>query len=201
MRRTAVISVVLALVSSFTVLAAGPASASPSEGDGCYPTNYGVKYEIRTATSNPVVTHAWNKVLAPGGSWNRKTTITKVNYVEASVQYHSEASIGAEKVIAKAEVKVGVDLRLAGAHTRTKSIEESVTLNNNTGKNREYVVFYGTVKHSGRYKKWWCNSSTYKVGVKYGKWKSWSVVSDGTVRCDLSAPNRVAKKAKALYCG
>lgn len=200
MRRSAAISVVLALVSSFTVLAAAPASASPDEGDGCYPTNYGVKYEIRSATSSPVVTHAWNKVLAPGGSWNRKTTITKVNYVEASVQYHAEASIGADKVIAKAELKVGVDLRVAGSHTRTTSIEENVSIHNSTGKNREYVVFSGTVKHSGRYKKWWCNND-YTIGVKYGNWKSWSVVSDGTVRCDLSAPNRVAKKAKALYCG
>ena len=176
------------------------ASASPSEGDGCYPTNYGVRYEIRSADRKPVVTHAWNKVLAPGGTWSRKTTITKINYVEASVQYHAEASAGADAVIGKAEVKVGVDLRAAGAHTRSSSYEDMVSLHNTTKQNREYVVFSGTVKHFGRYKKWWCNSD-YTVGVKFGRWRSWTVVSDGSIRCDLSAPNRVARRAKALYCG
>jgi hypothetical protein len=198
LRRTAAVAA-LALIGGLT--ATPPAVASPSAGDGCYPVNYGVRYGIVRATRAPVVTHAWNKVLAPGGSWSKKTTITKVNQVEASVQYHSEVSVGAEKVIAKAEAKVGMDLRAAGSATRSSSIEEQVSLTNSTKQNREYVVFAGTIRHSGRYKKWWCNSSTYKVEVKYGRWKSWTVMTDGTIRCDLTAPNRVARRAKALYCG
>jgi len=200
-RRTAALAA-LALISPLAALStASPASASPSAGDGCYPVNYGVRYEIRTASKTPVVTHAWNKVLAPGGSWSKKTTISKINYVEASVQYHSETSVGADSVIAKAEAKVGVDLRAAGSHTRSTAIEEQVSLHNSTGKNREYVVYSGTMKHYGRYKKWWCNSSTYKIETKFGNWKSWTVVSDGTVRCDLTAPNAVSRRAKNLYCG
>jgi hypothetical protein len=202
MNRRTVIAVALSLLTPVAVAVAAPtASASPSAGDGCYPTNYGVRYEIRTADSTPVVTHAWNKVLAPGGSWSRTTTIAKITVVEASVEYHSEASVGADTVLAKAEVKAGINLRAAGAHTRSKSIEEMVSLRNTTKRNREYVVFAGTVKHFGRYKKWTCNSSTYQVETKFGDWKSWTVISDGTIRCDLAAPNRVARKAKAKYCG
>jgi hypothetical protein len=199
-RRTAVVAA-LTLVAPLAALTASPASASPSAGDGCYPVRYGVRYEIRTASKTPVVTHAWNKVLAPGGSWSRKTTISRINYVEASVQYHSEASVGAQGVIAKAEAKVGIDLRAAGSHTRSKAIEEMVSLHNTTRRNREYVVYAGTMKHYGRYKQWWCNSSTYKIQTRFGSWKSWTVVSDGTVRCDLAAPNAVSRRAKSLYCG
>lgn len=200
-RRTAA-AVALTLLAPGALVAAAPsASASPSEGDGCYPTNYGVRYQILSADTAPVVTHAWNKVLAPGGGWSKKTTITKIDYVEASVQYHTEVSAGADTVLAKAEVKAGVTLRAAGAHTRSSSYEEMVSLQNTTRRNREYVVFSGTVKHFGRYKKWWCNNSTYQVETEFGRWKSWTVVSDGTLRCDLEAPNRVAKRAKSLYCG
>jgi hypothetical protein len=202
MNRRTVFAVALSFLTPVAVAVAAPtASASPSAGDGCYPTNYGVHYEIRTAKSAPVVTHAWNRVLAPGSSWSRTTTIDKVTVVEASVEYHSEASAAADTVLAKAEAKAGVSLRAAGTHTRAKSFKEDVSLHNTTKRNREYVVYAGTVKHFGRYKQWTCNSSTYQVETKFGHWKSWTVKSDGTLRCDLAAPNRLATKAKAKYCG
>lgn len=184
------------LVCALGLTAAAPASAVPTE---CDPT-MSRRHRIETYDSKAVVTHAFNKVLAPGSEWRRETTIERVNMVTASVESYGEASAGAEAVIAKAEAKIGVKLKAAGSHTRRTAYSEYISIANSTGRNREYVVFAGTVKHFGRYRAVWCGSD-YRLRYQYGDWKSWTVRSSGTIRCDKAAPNRVARKAKRQYCG
>lgn len=189
---------IMALVAGvLSVTGVAPAGAAV----GCHPPSYGVKRNIVSANSAPVVTHAFNKVLAPGSTWKRTETMEKVNYVEASVEAYAEASAGAGVILSKAEVKVGVNLKAAGSHTRRRSYSEEISIQNSTRRNREYVVYDGTMKHFGRYRERTCPYSTYQVRTTYGRWKSFTVRSSGTIRCDLRAPNAVAVRAKRLYCG
>lgn len=183
-------------MSTMTMTGLAPASAGPTE---CDPS-MAKRYRIETYDKKAVVTHAFNKVLAPGSQWSRTTTIERVNFVKASVEAYAEGTAGAQGVIAKAEVKAGTNLKAAGSHTRRRAYSDYISINNTTKANREYVVYYGTMKHFGKYRATWCGSD-YQLRTQYGKWKSWTVRSSGTVRCDLSAPNRVAAKAKRLYCG
>ncbi len=185
------------IVSASTVVGVSPANAAT----GCYPPTYDTNHKIMTANRTPVVTHALTKVLSPGSSWSRTVTVEKINYVEASVEAYAEASAGAGVVLAKAEVKAGVSLKAAGSHTAKTSYSDRISIRNSTRANREYVVFNGTIKHYGTYRVRSCPYSTYQVHTKYGKWKSWTVRTSGTIRCDLGAPNRVALKAKRMYCG
>lgn len=183
------------MITASLLAVAGPAGAVVTE---CEPS--GKRFRIETLYRSAVVTHAFNKVLAPGSQWSRTTTIEKVNVVQASVEGYVEGSVGAQGVIAKAEVKAGTKLKAAGSHTRKRAYSEHISITNSTRRNREYVVYSGTMKHFGKYRARWCGSD-YRMHTQYGKWKSWTVRSSGTIRCDLTPPNRVAAKAKRMYCG
>lgn len=168
---------------------------------GCYPVGYKTKFDVYSVSHAPVITHAYNWVLAPDGKISRTVTVEKVASVTASVQFQTKASFGAEGVVARASVEAGVTLQAAGTATYSSSVSEYIEQKNTTSANREYVYYRGTMKWSGNYKITYCNSATYQEYSETGTWKSWTVNYEGTVRCDLSAPNTIAAAAKSKYCG
>lgn len=174
-----------------------PAPATAAE--GCYPVNYGVKYEITSNQKDPVVTHAKVLYLPPGGSYSQSTTVSKVDSVTAAVTISTESSVSASGVIAKAEAKVGVQLQASGTSTRSTSFTETWSVENNTGGQKKYVFFHGTMKHSGGFDKKTCSYSTYEVTREPGRWRSWTVDHEGFIRCDLSYSS-IAGEAKAMFC-
>ena len=190
------LAVLLTLALCAVTLVAVPAAAVTTE---CDPS-MNKRYRILTTDKSPKVTHAFTKVLAPGAKWKRETTIERVNVVKASVESYAEGTVGASRIIAKAELKLGLKLKAAGSHTRRSSYSESLSISNNTGRNREYVVFSGTMKHFGKYRIRWCGSD-YRLRTKEGAWRSWTVRTSGTIRCGDPTPSGVPTKARRLYCG
>lgn len=173
------------LVSSALVPLSG-AGASASASGGCYPTGYGVKYAITSASRQPVLTHAKKIFLAPDTTYNNSTTLSKVGSVTAGVTVEAGASAKAGVVLAKAETYVKVSLQASGTSTRTSSISETWSATNNSNRKRTFIFFHGTVKHGGTYVKKTCNSSTYMIEKDHGRWKSWTIDNEGFVRCDLN---------------
>ena len=87
-----------AIVPMVSLFSATPAYAAV----GCYPVGFGAKYDVSSSSSSAVITHAYNWVLAPGGSISRSQTITKVASVTAGVSSTATGSIEAGGVIARA---------------------------------------------------------------------------------------------------
>ncbi len=138
-------------------------ACSAAQGTACHPPSHGIKRDIETSSRTPVVTHAFVKMLAPGPRWRRTTSVQKVTVVEASVKAYAEASAGAGVVLSEAGVKAGVALRAAGSRTRTSAYEDQIEISNDTGRNRKFVVFAGTMKDYGRYRERTGPYSTYTV--------------------------------------
>lgn len=189
-------SAAAALLSASLLAVGSPAQAA----DGCYPVNYGVKWKITTLNSAPVITHALTIPLAPGGSWSQSTTLDKTDQITASVESYAEGTVGAETVIAKASATVGTRLKAAGTKTRRTSYTSTFSQKNDTRRNRHYVFYRATMKKYGQYRRRTCSYSTYQTQDKYGSWKSWPQLHNGTMACYKDAVGPIQRKVKRLYC-
>lgn len=191
----------LAVITSLTVLPT-TTSAFAADGDYCGPETFKSHTYITKAASSAVVTHAFPKDLAPGSSWTQSFTMQKISEVTAGITTNSEASVSADGILAKAEAKIGVTIQAAGKHTRSSSYTETLDIRNSTKRNRQYVVFSGTTKWTGHWRKTHCNLSTRREYSVSGNWKSWTIqTTSNTTRCDLDPSSRLARRAQALYCG
>lgn len=174
--------------------------ASPAAAEACYPPRHvGATYEITSASSAAVVTHAKVINLPPGGTYSRSTTVSRVGSVTAGATISSETSFEAGVVFAKAEEKIGVELQASGTSTRSSAYTETYKVSNTTPGQKRYVLFFGTYKKSGGFVKKTCDARTATIVSTRGSWKSWTVVESGLARCDL-ATTGVGARAKALYC-
>lgn len=184
-------------------VAAPAANAAPQAGDGCYPVGYGkkgLKFATEQEQRTPVVTHAVVHPIAPGGGWNRSTEMSYEKQVSASVENYAEGTVGAEGVIARAEVKAGQRLNEAGSRTTRRSITQSFSLQNSTKRQRDYVFFSARTVYRGSYEVFRCNDRTYEVErVRIGSWRSFSVQATGTYACDLE-PRTALERAVRKIC-
>jgi hypothetical protein len=190
------IALSVALMPVFAAVSAQPAAASTY----CTPGAYKEHYKVSKVHSSPVVTNAYNWVLAPGGKKSETEVIDLKTSVTASVEYSTSASISAGSVIAQASAQTGVKLQASGTVAGGSSFTTYIEQANSTKKNREYVYYRGTMKWYGKYTKYYCDYNSHQVKSRSGSWKSWDINYEGTVRCDLAAPNKVSKKAKTKYC-
>lgn len=186
----------LLVATSLLATTTAPAQAA----EGCYPHGYGVKWKITRLNGAPVVTHARTIPLAPGGSWSQSTTLERTGQITASVEYYTEGSVEAGKVIAKASAKVGSRLQAAGSKTLRRSYSSTFSQTNGTKRNRHYVFYRATQKRYGQYRRRTCNYSTYMTEDRFGKWRSWAQLHNGTMACYKDPVGSIQRKVKRLYC-
>ncbi|MFD3414343.1 hypothetical protein [Streptomyces cyaneofuscatus] len=108
------------------------------------------------------------------------------------------AKVSGKVVLAGLEGSAGLELQAEGKRTNKKS--ESATFK--VSKNGTYVFYAGTRKAGGYYTQWRCDAGTkwIKTG-RYGKAQSWTVKTEGGVRCGAKVPKKSpAATVKKKYC-
>ncbi|WP_148615589.1 hypothetical protein [Nocardioides rubriscoriae] len=156
----------------------------------------GPVYNITSAKSEPVVTHIKKISLAPGGKYAQTTAITKVNTVVAGVTAKTEASFEAGAIFAKAQTKVGFDLKAEDTHTKTTAYTDYIEQSNSTRSHHTYAIYHGTTKVSGGWEQLRCKSGTGWTVTGKGTWKSWRVDDSGTTQCGLGTKDPLALAAQ-----
>ncbi|MFD6803942.1 hypothetical protein ACFWCQ_36840 [Streptomyces cyaneofuscatus] len=145
-----------------------------------------------------VVTHRSVLENYTGGTATKTRKAEKVKEVGASVKATAGAKVSGKVVLASLEGSVGLELQAEGE--RTKKSSESVTFK--VKKNGTYVFYAGTKKAGGYYTQWRCDGGMkwIKTG-RYGKAQSWTVKTEGGVRCGAKPPKKsLAAAVKKKYC-
>ncbi|WP_371547742.1 hypothetical protein OG266_20800 [Streptomyces sp. NBC_00554] len=173
-------------------LPAGVASAAPII---CEP---GYKHATWTSLSSAwVITHAKQINIPQDGTGKYTKSATYRSTVSSGREITAGASYSAQWVISSMDAHVSGTLTKAGE--KTKETSESVEFNFN--KSGTYVVFSGVKKASGYWEAKTCNGSGTGYGKKaYGKARSWSVQTEGGVKCTEAPARGTAKKAAKAYC-
>ncbi len=198
-----VIATVLALAVASPVAASagarGPQGLSIRAGTDvayCEPAN---SYWMSWGTiSKPnVVTHATRYY--NGTSSNESGTFSAAyqTSVTATVTVTAGGSLTAGFVIGKLEVQTSLSLQASG--TRTATYTESVTA---TIPPHTYTVMYaGTLKATGNYTYYHCDSGNGLRLVQSGNALSWTVMEIGAAQCNITQPpGSLAALAKSYYC-
>ncbi|MBM7437400.1 hypothetical protein [Streptomyces sp. HB132] len=189
-----VIAVALAGAAAAVMLAT-PAAAAGND-PMCNPGSTKLTWTQKSKTW--VVTH--RKVLEnyTGGTATKTYGAQKVTEVGASVTATAGAKVSGTVVMASLEGSLGLELMAEGKRTREKS--ESVSFR--VAKDGTYVFYAGTKKAKGYYTQHRCDRGTkwIKTG-RYGKAQSWTVSTEGGVRCATKPPKTsLAAVAKKKYC-
>ncbi|MGW9302549.1 MULTISPECIES: hypothetical protein [Streptomyces] len=145
-----------------------------------------------------VVTHRSVLENYTGGTATKTRKAEKVKEVGASVKATAGAKVSGKVVLASLEGSVGLELQAEGK--RTKKSSESVTFK--VKKNGTYVFYAGTKKAGGYYTQWRCDGGTkwIKTG-RHGKAQSWTVKTEGGVRCGAKVSKKsLAAVVKKKYC-
>lgn len=147
------------------------------------------------------VTHALRVENFTGSPITKTWSVTKRQVLTASVTVTASAagSVSAG-VLGKLEVQTGLELQAIGEATLEVNETTSYTVQPGTGTNAITVIFAGTVQATGNWSYNKC-SSNLTVVRSYGTAKSWTVNTEGGVRCSTAPPSStLAYRAKQLYC-
>ncbi|MFJ5100693.1 hypothetical protein [Streptomyces sp. NPDC088554] len=190
------VALVLAGTAASCMLAA-PAVAAPASNDPmCNPGM--TKLTWFSAQKPWVVTH--RKVLEnyTGGTASKTYSAEKVSEITASVSTTAGAKVSGSVVIGSLEGSLGLELKAEKKSTNKKS--ESVTYK--LSKNGTYVLYSGTRRASGYYTQWRCDRGTKWIATgREGKAVSWTVPTEGGVRCGTTVPKgSLAAVVKKKYC-
>lgn len=178
----------------------------------CRPGRYSTRYKIMTARQAPKVTHVAAHTLPPSGS-HRETRRSKFHQrLSATAKLNGDFSIGASgvfKILVKAEKRLNVSLKAAGARTTRKDVRITRTISNPTNTNKVFVFFRGWTKASGRFRQYFCkiyylpgqNYGPAYVTYRPGKWRSYRVRGEGAPRCGAgSGGNALVAAALRIGC-
>ena len=186
-RRSFVLAPVLALSIGLPVLGLqtgtgigiGRASAAPLI---CEPGDRDAN--ISSISKTYVVTHVGGVQLAPHTTFSQSVTVAKINSVTAGINGTVTVSAKANFILGQAEASASVTLQSSGTSTVQTSISRTWTITNSSSSDREYALYVGTLRVSGRYAYRFCPSpGTHWSAWEYGSWKSWTVRIDGTAMC------------------
>lgn len=147
------------------------------------------------------VTHALRVENFTGSPSTKTWSVTKRQVLTASVTVTASAagSVSAG-VLGKLEVETGLELQAIGETTLEVNETTTYTVQPGTGMDGVTVIFAGTVQATGNWTYNKC-SSNLTVLKSYGTAKSWTVNTEGGVRCSTTPPsNTLAYRAKQLYC-
>ncbi|MEV7427229.1 MULTISPECIES: hypothetical protein [unclassified Streptomyces] len=176
---------------------AGPAVAAPAGNDPmCNPGSNKLTW---SSTSKPwLVTHRKVVENYTGGTATKTFSAQKVSEVTASVTATAGTKVSGKVGIASLEANLGLELKAEKKKTNTKAESISYTLS----KNGTYVLYAGTKKATGYYTQYRCDRGTkwIKTG-RYGKVVSWTVPTEGGLRCGTTPPKAsLAATVKKKYC-
>ncbi|MER6421105.1 hypothetical protein [Streptomyces sp. NPDC001137] len=194
--RTKRLAALLAGALAFTAVTTGHAfAAAPTIVTACDP---GSSWTAWSYTHKAyVITHENDKYNNTGITRSYSITEEVETVVTAGAEATFNTSEKTNVVIGKMEVAVGLNLHYEHASTKKSSITSSFTI---PSSDHLYIFYNGTRKAWGKWSHFHCDSAQSWHITAYKKVKSFSGTSDGSIRCDKSTTNGLAKLAKKKYC-
>ncbi|RZU74911.1 hypothetical protein EV384_3403 [Micromonospora kangleipakensis] len=157
-------------------------------------------FEWSNKVASQTVTHARRLENFTGSDMTLTRSVTRKQTITASLSYTSGATVSASVVVANLDVQTGYTLQAAGEKTTETNISVTATMKSGSGLYGVYIFYGGTLVYSGSYKYQYCNNSGLMQTLQSGKAKSWTIETDGAVRCRGTSPIGLAVKAKSQYC-
>ncbi|MFJ5303606.1 hypothetical protein [Streptomyces sp. NPDC088350] len=132
-----------------------------------------------------------------GGTVTKTYSVEKIYVIGASVTFTAGAEFTEEAVLASMEESADLHLQVSGSHTNKHAESITYTLN----KNDTYVLYAGTRKVTGNWRRSKCEGRFWYGTGQYDKAQSWTEEVDGGVRCGATVPkSSLAYAVKKKYC-
>ncbi|MGA5062714.1 hypothetical protein ACPB9E_02900 [Streptomyces exfoliatus] len=155
------------------------------------------KYTWSTVSKAPVVTHRKAIEHYTGGIVTKTVSASSVTTITASVTATAGVEVSGSVALASLSGKVGVELKAEGSKTKTTA--ESIT--HRLSSRGKYVLYAGTVKTQGYYTQFRCDRGTRWVNTgNYGKAVSFTVATEGGLKCGTSVPAGSLAAYAKRYC-
>ncbi|MEV6248153.1 hypothetical protein AB0M38_18420 [Streptomyces sp. NPDC051742] len=156
-----------------------------------------LKYTWSTVSKAPVVTHRKAIEHYTGGIVTKTVSASSVTTITASVTATAGVEVSGSVALASLSGKVGVELKAEGSKTKTTA--ESIT--HRLSSRGKYVLYAGTVKTQGYYTQFRCDRGTRWVNTgNYGKAVSFTVATEGGLKCGTSVPAGSLAAYAKRYC-
>ncbi|WP_329621343.1 hypothetical protein OG357_13345 [Streptomyces sp. NBC_01255] len=156
-----------------------------------------IKYTWSTVSKSPVVTHRKAIEHYTGGVVTKTVSASSVTSITASVTATSGVEVSGSVAMASFSGKVGLELKAEGSKTKTTA--ESIT--HRLSSRGKYVLYSGTVKTQGYYTQFRCDRGTRWVNTgNYGKAISFTVATEGGLKCGTSVPAGSLASYAKRYC-
>lgn len=164
------------------------------------------------AAKKPIVLHLRTKAIPPSGSHKVTVKASTRTTVTASVKYGASANVAtglAERIIAKAEASMNVELQASGSRTAATTQTITDVIRNPTRQNATFAFFDGTMRVTALWQHYYCKAdhrgsrSGRIVWQTGGRLTNWTVESDGSsVRCGAGTKNlnSIDKAGYAVGC-
>ncbi|GAA3927447.1 hypothetical protein GCM10022244_40780 [Streptomyces gulbargensis] len=180
---------------SAATLALLPAGSAQAAEMMCSPGSQ--KYTWSTVSKSPVVTHRKAIEHYTDGTVVKTVSAQSVTSITASVTATSGVEVSGNVALASLSGKVGLELKAEGSKTKTtaESIQHRLSTRG------KYVLYAGTMKTQGYYTQFRCDRGTRWVNTgNYGKAISFTVATEGGLRCGTSVPAGSLAAYAKRYC-
>ncbi|MEU6621755.1 hypothetical protein ABZ926_13410 [Streptomyces litmocidini] len=180
---------------SAATLALLPAGNAQAAEMMCNPGS--VKYTWSTVSKTPTITHRRAIEHYTGGTITKTVSAQVVTTLTASVTATAGAEVSGNVALVSLGGKVGLELKAEGSRTNTRT--ESIT--HRLTQRGKYVLYAGTTKTQGYYTQFRCDRGTRWVNTgNYGKAVSFTVTTEGGLRCGTSVPAGSLASYAKRYC-